>query len=222
VCASGRQCVWLSGLVCSGLSGRGGGLASRRRLKRPWCGIARARALGRGRASGSGTGPNRPRPAGASTCSPQRCAALSAARGAVLIRPPRTRSDSPGRTQSARFQSRYVRCRLSSRRLGQTDGPFFLAPLACVPQPEVEPSTVLGVFGLSLRTDEAKLREVFAKFGKLDKCTLVMDRQVRSWRSCRCSSVAVADSRQPCADGPIALFWVCHVRQPGGRHRRTQ
>ena len=43
----------------------------------------------------------------------------------------------------------------------------------------VEPSLVLGVFGLSERTDEKKLDQVFSQYGKLEKVTVVYDRRVR-------------------------------------------
>ena len=39
---------------------------------------------------------------------------------------------------------------------------------------------MLGIFGLSLRTDEDRLRDVFGRFGELEKVALVMDRRVRA------------------------------------------
>ncbi|OAD70634.1 hypothetical protein PHYBLDRAFT_95526, partial [Phycomyces blakesleeanus NRRL 1555(-)] len=36
-------------------------------------------------------------------------------------------------------------------------------------------SNILGVFGLSLRTNERNLEEVFERFGKLKKVTVVYD-----------------------------------------------
>ncbi len=43
-----------------------------------------------------------------------------------------------------------------------------------------EPTNVLGVFGLSLRTREEDLERLFGKYGRLDKVTVVYDRRV-SW-----------------------------------------
>lgn len=40
-----------------------------------------------------------------------------------------------------------------------------------------EPSKCLGVFGLSLYTQERDLREVFSRYGTLDECNIVYDRQ---------------------------------------------
>ncbi|KAI3634435.1 hypothetical protein MIR68_008039 [Amoeboaphelidium protococcarum] len=40
-----------------------------------------------------------------------------------------------------------------------------------------EPTNVLGVFGLSLRTSEADLRDIFGKFGPIEKLTVVMDKR---------------------------------------------
>jgi len=41
------------------------------------------------------------------------------------------------------------------------------------------PNKCLGVFGLSLRTTERDLREVFTRYGPIDECTVVIDAQVR-------------------------------------------
>ena len=38
---------------------------------------------------------------------------------------------------------------------------------------------MLGIFGLSLRTDERRLEEELGRFGKLEKVTVVYDRRVR-------------------------------------------
>ena len=45
-------------------------------------------------------------------------------------------------------------------------------------QDDPEPSKCLGVFGLSLYTQERDLREVFSRYGTLDECNIVYDRQV--------------------------------------------
>lgn len=40
------------------------------------------------------------------------------------------------------------------------------------------PNKCLGVFGLSLRTNERDLREVFSRYGPIEECTVVIDAQV--------------------------------------------
>jgi transformer-2 protein len=44
------------------------------------------------------------------------------------------------------------------------------------------PCRVLGVFGLSLQTDERDIRRVFEKYGRLDKVKLVTDPRVSNHR----------------------------------------
>jgi len=39
------------------------------------------------------------------------------------------------------------------------------------------PNKCLGVFGLSLRTNERDLREVFSRYGPIEECTVVIDAQ---------------------------------------------
>lgn len=41
------------------------------------------------------------------------------------------------------------------------------------------PSNVLGVFGLSIRTQERDLDDEFSKFGRVEKVTIVYDQRVR-------------------------------------------
>ena len=40
------------------------------------------------------------------------------------------------------------------------------------------PSNVLGVFGLSIRTQERDLEEEFSRFGRVEKVTIVYDQRV--------------------------------------------
>ncbi|KAI8822132.1 uncharacterized protein EV422DRAFT_525765 [Fimicolochytrium jonesii] len=47
-------------------------------------------------------------------------------------------------------------------------------------QPEPEPSKVLGVFGLSVRTTEQDLEEVFSKYGELERITVIYDKPAHS------------------------------------------
>jgi len=42
------------------------------------------------------------------------------------------------------------------------------------------PSNVLGVFGLSIRTTERDLDEEFTRFGHVEKVTIVYDQRVSS------------------------------------------
>ncbi|XP_054723183.1 transformer-2 protein homolog alpha-like isoform X2 [Uloborus diversus] len=64
-----------------------------------------------------------------------------------------------------RYSSRYNRSPMSSRRrhVGNRDNP--------------EPSRCLGVFGLSLYTQERELREVFGKYGPIEDVQVVYDAQ---------------------------------------------
>lgn len=48
-----------------------------------------------------------------------------------------------------------------------------------------EPSNVLGVFGLSIRTQERDLDEEFSRFGRVEKVTIVYDQRV----CCRVSMI---------------------------------
>lgn len=42
------------------------------------------------------------------------------------------------------------------------------------------PSSVLGVFGLSIRTVERDLDEEFSRFGRVEKVVIVYDQRVRN------------------------------------------
>jgi transformer-2 protein len=44
------------------------------------------------------------------------------------------------------------------------------------------PSNVLGVFGLSIRTQERDLDEEFSRFGRVEKVTIVYDQRVGSFQ----------------------------------------
>jgi len=48
--------------------------------------------------------------------------------------------------------------------------------LCCQENPKA--NKVLGVFGLSLYTDERALQDIFGKFGRVAKVTIIQDRQV--------------------------------------------
>ncbi len=45
-------------------------------------------------------------------------------------------------------------------------------------QENPSPNKCLGVFGLSLRTTERDLRDVFSRYGPIEECTVVIDAQV--------------------------------------------
>jgi transformer-2 protein len=40
-----------------------------------------------------------------------------------------------------------------------------------------EPSCILGVFGLSGRTSEKTLRDLYGQYGKVEQCSIVLDRE---------------------------------------------
>ena len=46
-----------------------------------------------------------------------------------------------------------------------------------------EPTNVLGVFGLSIRTRDKDLEEEFSRFGDIKKVAIVYDQRVCSFRS---------------------------------------
>lgn len=46
-------------------------------------------------------------------------------------------------------------------------------------------SNILGVFGLSLRTREIDLEEVFREFGTIEKVTIVYDHRVSVYKICK-------------------------------------
>ncbi len=72
-----------------------------------------------------------------------------------------------------------TRSRDRRRRTSRSPSPYYkrLNPSPC---------RVLGVFGLSLQTDERDVRRVFEKYGRLDKVKLVTDPRV-SWTSLQMS-----------------------------------
>jgi transformer-2 protein len=61
--------------------------------------------------------------------------------------------------------------------------PLYLSKLTrvtCQLQKAPNPSNVLGVFGLSIRTQERDLDEEFSRFGRVEKVTIVYDQRVGS------------------------------------------
>jgi RNA recognition motif-containing protein len=55
---------------------------------------------------------------------------------------------------------------------------FFFANITYESQQAPNPSNVLGVFGLSIRTQERDLDEEFSRFGRVEKVTIVYDQRV--------------------------------------------
>ena len=43
----------------------------------------------------------------------------------------------------------------------------------------IPPSRVLGVFGMSIFTRRDDLEKVFSQYGPIEKCEIIMNRQVR-------------------------------------------
>ncbi|KAI9283345.1 hypothetical protein BY458DRAFT_543617 [Sporodiniella umbellata] len=110
----------------------------------------------------------------------------SEARSMSRSRSPRSRHYSPDRRSRRRSRSRSVRRsrrsvsprrrsrsprsrRRSPRRNNHNDKEFH----GTRDEPEV--SNILGVFGLSLRTREEDLKEVFSEYGTIEKVTIVYD-----------------------------------------------
>lgn len=44
----------------------------------------------------------------------------------------------------------------------------------------IPPSRVLGVFGMSIFTRRDDLEKVFSEYGTIEKCEIIMNRQVKS------------------------------------------
>lgn len=57
---------------------------------------------------------------------------------------------------------------------------FLKLKLANKYQQQPNPSNVLGVFGLSIRTQERDLEDEFCRFGRVEKVTIVYDQRVRT------------------------------------------
>lgn len=55
---------------------------------------------------------------------------------------------------------------------------YFPPSRAYITQQAPNPSNVLGVFGLSIRTQERDLDEEFSRFGRVEKVTIVYDQRV--------------------------------------------
>jgi transformer-2 protein len=66
---------------------------------------------------------------------------------------------------------------------GSQEARGFSSRSSRVLQDDPQPNKCLGVFGLSLRTTERDLKEVFSRYGPIDECTVVIDAQVRRSRS---------------------------------------
>jgi len=83
------------------------------------------------------------------------------------------RSRSRSRLEGAVGGRSRSRSPMSSRR--RHDGGSRKMALSLKDDPQ--PNKCLGVFGLSLRTTERDLKEVFSRYGPIDECTVVIDAQ---------------------------------------------
>ncbi|XP_060606076.1 transformer-2 protein homolog beta-like isoform X3 [Ruditapes philippinarum] len=93
----------------------------------------------------------------------------------------RRRSRSPKRSRRSRSRSRDRRSRDRPGR-GRRDRTRSRSPMSSRRRhdgnrDDPEPSKCLGVFGLSLYTQERDLREVFGRYGEMEECNVVYDRQ---------------------------------------------
>lgn len=82
------------------------------------------------------------------------------------------RSEAPRATSMRPYSPKRSR-HLTSRSDGSA-----AAPMRPPTAPRVEPTNVLGVFGLSIRTRERDLEDEFGRFGEVDKVVIVYDQRV--------------------------------------------
>jgi RNA recognition motif-containing protein len=64
------------------------------------------------------------------------------------------------------------------------------------------PSNVLGVFGLSIRTQERDLEDEFSRFGRVEKVTIVYDQRVSHGRL-----YSVLDQLTPALVRSLSRLW---------------
>jgi transformer-2 protein len=95
--------------------------------------------------------------------------------------PRRSRSRSPGR-RSAGYRSPYRARSPPPKRPSHAPHVGSDNPSAAKADQRVRqappPTSVLGVFGLSIRTQERDLDDEFSRFGQVDKVTIVYDQRV--------------------------------------------
>lgn len=48
----------------------------------------------------------------------------------------------------------------------------------------IPPSKVLGIFGMSIFTRRDDLEKVFSEYGPIEKCEIIMNRQVQCYYFC--------------------------------------
>lgn len=116
---------------------------------------------------------------------------------------PRSRSRSPGR-RSAGYRSPYARRAVSpppkrpphAPTVGSTGADPSRIDANNPQRQAPTPSNVLGVFGLSIRTQERDLDDEFSRYGHVDKVTIVYDQRV---------SVFTAFGASSCADTSHSL-----------------
>lgn len=83
---------------------------------------------------------------------------------------------------------------------------------------EPEMSNILGVFGLSLRTREVDLEEVFREFGTIEKVTIVYDHRV-SCHDCVCIHAAMLILF---IEQQIERFWLCLFQGSSRSYSRSR
>ena len=66
----------------------------------------------------------------------------------------------------------------------------------------IPPSKVLGVFGMSIFTRRDDLEKVFSEYGTIEKCEIIMNRQVKLKKEILCLYLIITITPSP----SIALF----------------
>ncbi|CAE6393103.1 Transformer-2 protein homolog beta OS=Bos taurus GN=TRA2B PE=2 SV=1 [Rhizoctonia solani AG-1 IB] len=105
--------------------------------------------------------------------------------------PPEPRNGGSGRGRDrSRSASPAARARSPPRRRSPPPRPRGV--------PNAQPSSVLGVFGLSIRTQERDLDEEFSRYGKVEKVTIVYDQRSDRSRGFGFIKMSTADEAARC------------------------
>jgi hypothetical protein len=84
---------------------------------------------------------------------------------------------------------------------------YFLPCRAYITQQAPNPSNVLGVFGLSIRTQERDLDEEFSRFGRVEKVTIVYDQRVSFISITSLSPTHILWSSPTVPEGLVSSGW---------------